>query len=144
MFYFYRSAWLKKEVYRVCIKVVFFMFKLQQMYHRSWLWVFSSSHSDDRENPSVPKSIIQFSIMNWTSTSMSQWNHLDDWSKSASGRLTVKLQWFPDLCLQSCSHDGTFDKDKWFKSMLIRCNFKLNKPCHSLCVFWNICTVSAI
>ncbi|XP_016424137.1 leucine-rich repeat-containing protein 72 [Sinocyclocheilus rhinocerous] len=50
------------------------------------------SHSDDRENPSVPKSIIQFSIMNWTGTSTSQWNHLDDSSKPASGILTVKLR----------------------------------------------------
>ncbi|XP_018972324.1 leucine-rich repeat-containing protein 72 isoform X1 [Cyprinus carpio] len=52
----------------------------------------SSSHSDEREKPSVPKSIIQFSIMNWTGTSTSQWNHLDDSSKPASGILTVKLR----------------------------------------------------
>ncbi|KAF4104305.1 leucine-rich repeat-containing protein 72 isoform X1 [Onychostoma macrolepis] len=52
----------------------------------------TDGHSDDRENPSVPKSIIQFSIMNWTGTSTSQWNHLDDSSKPASGILTVKLR----------------------------------------------------
>ncbi|XP_043114950.1 leucine-rich repeat-containing protein 72 [Puntigrus tetrazona] len=51
----------------------------------------TDSRSDDRENPSVPKSIIQFSIMNWTGSSTSQWNHLHDSSKPASGILTVKL-----------------------------------------------------
>ncbi|XP_016130024.1 leucine-rich repeat-containing protein 72 [Sinocyclocheilus grahami] len=51
-----------------------------------------TDHSDDRENPSVPKSIIQFSIMNWTGRSTSLWNHLDDSSKPASGILTVKLR----------------------------------------------------
>ncbi|XP_059370044.1 leucine-rich repeat-containing protein 72 isoform X2 [Carassius carassius] len=51
-----------------------------------------SNHSDNQEKPSVPKSIIQFSVMNWTGTSTSQWNHLDGLSKPASGILTVKLR----------------------------------------------------
>ncbi|KAI2656377.1 Leucine-rich repeat-containing protein 72 [Labeo rohita] len=51
-----------------------------------------SSRSEDRENPSVAKSIIQFSIMNWSGTSTSQWNHLDDSSEPASDILTVKLR----------------------------------------------------
>ncbi|XP_073674469.1 leucine-rich repeat-containing protein 72 [Garra rufa] len=51
-----------------------------------------TDRSEDRENPSVVKSIIQFSIMNWTGTSTSQWNHLDDSSKPASDILTVKLR----------------------------------------------------
>ncbi|KAL1261014.1 hypothetical protein QQF64_008841 [Cirrhinus molitorella] len=52
----------------------------------------TDSRFEDRENPSVAKSIIQFSIMNWTGTSTSQWNHLDDSSKPASDILTVKLR----------------------------------------------------
>ncbi|XP_050984741.1 leucine-rich repeat-containing protein 72 [Labeo rohita] len=52
----------------------------------------TDSRSEDRENPSVAKSIIQFSIMNWSGTSTSQWNHLDDSSEPASDILTVKLR----------------------------------------------------
>ncbi|XP_051965917.1 leucine-rich repeat-containing protein 72 [Xyrauchen texanus] len=52
--------------------------------------------SDGTRNPSVSrstqKSIIQFSIMNWSGTSMAQWNQLEDLSKPASNILTVKLR----------------------------------------------------